>query len=44
MREKNNSYNDILDTSEEYFKNKDNSYEDESEEYFPQETLIPPHY
>ena len=39
-----NQDNDGFDTTEEYFKQKDDSYEKETEEYFPQETLKPPHY
>ena len=44
MTEKINSDNDGWDSSEEYFKEKDDSYEIETEEYFPQETSKPPHY
>ena len=44
MKEKVNPDNDIFDPSEEYFKKKDNSFENETEEYFPQETSKPPHY
>ena len=36
--------NDCFDPSEEYFKKKDDTYENETEEYFPQETSKPPHY
>ena len=43
MTEKINSDNDCWDSSEEYFEKKD-SYEIETEEYFPQETSKPPHY
>ncbi len=39
-----NPDNDSIDLCEEYFKKKDELYENESEEYFPQETLKPPHY
>jgi len=44
MNEKINPDNDSFDPSEEYFKNKDDSYSYETEEYFPQETSKPPHY
>ena len=44
MKEKNNPDNDVYDPSEEYFRKKDDSYEEESEEYFPQENSKPPHY
>ena len=44
MKEKINPNNDVLDLSEEYFKNKVDTYENESEEYFPQENSRPPHY
>ena len=44
MKEKFNPNDDIFDPSEEHFKNKDYKYENESEEFFPEETLIPPHY
>ena len=46
MKEKDNPDNDSFDPSEEYFKKKGNSYETEteSEEYFPLDTLNPPHY
>ena len=44
MKEKINPDNDVLDSSEEYFKKKDDSYEIDTEEYFPQEHSIPPHY
>ena len=42
MKEKVNPDNDSLDQSEEYFRKKDDSYE--NEEYFPLETSNPPHY
>ena len=44
MIEKIKPNKDIYDPSEEYFKNKYDIYEDESEEYFPEETCRPPHY
>mgnify|MGYP001204242090 CR=1 FL=1 len=45
MKEKFNADNDGLDPSEEYFRKKDyEPYEKETEEYFPKETLKPPHY
>ena len=44
MKNKTNPDNDGYDPSEEYFRNKDDLYEKESEEYFPQETSLPPHY
>ena len=46
MKEKINPDNDILDQSEEYFKNKDYLYETEIEtdEFFPLDTSKPPHY
>ena len=42
MKEKINPDNDGFDPSEEYFKKKSETYE--NEEYFPQETSKPPHY
>ena len=39
-----NPDNDIFDPSEEYFIKKDDSNENESEEYFPNQTSKPPHY
>ena len=42
MKEKNNPDNDGFDPSEEYFKDKSDTYE--NEEYFPQEASKPPHY
>ena len=42
MKEKINPNDDIFDPSEEYFKKKENTYE--NEEYFPEETSKPPHY
>ena len=42
MKDKINPDNDGFDSSEEYFKRRDETYE--TEEYFPQETSKPPHY
>tara|TARA_B100000700_G_C14841775_1_gene759581 strand:- start:724 stop:858 length:135 start_codon:yes stop_codon:yes gene_type:complete len=44
MKETMNPDNDCIEPSEEYFRKKDDSYENEVEEYFPQETSKPPHY
>ena len=44
MKEKIDPNNDCIDQSEEYFRNKDDSLESETEEYFPQENSKPPHY
>ena len=44
MKENINPDNDCFDLSEEYFRKKIDSYENETEEYFPQETSKPPHY
>ena len=44
MKGKINPDDDSFDQSNEYFKKKDETYENESEEYFPQETSKPPHY
>ncbi len=44
IKEKINPDNDVVDPSEEYFKKKVDTYENETEEYFPQETSKPPHY
>ena len=44
MKQKINPKNDINDPSEEYFNNKVQTCESESEEYFPQDTSTPPHY
>ena len=44
MKEKNNPDNDGFDPSEEYFRNKDKTYGNETVEYFPPETSKPPHY
>ncbi len=44
MKEIIKSSNDGFDSTEEYFRKKDKSYENETEEYFPEETSTPPHY
>jgi len=44
MIKKNNPDDDRLDPSEEYFKKKDEISDNETEEYFPEETSRPPHY
>ena len=44
MKEKINPDNDCFEPFEEYLRKKDESYENETEEYFPQETSKPPHY
>ena len=44
MKDKSNPEADGYDPSEEYFRKKDESYQKESEEYFPKETSKPPHY
>ena len=44
IKDKINPDNDTFDPAEEYFKKKGESFENETEEYFPQETLKPPHY
>ena len=44
MKDKFNPDNDGFDPSEEYFKKKGETSENETEEYFPQETSNPPHY
>tara|TARA_B100000700_G_scaffold321652_1_gene421373 strand:- start:1228 stop:1362 length:135 start_codon:yes stop_codon:yes gene_type:complete len=44
MKDKINPDNDGCDPSEEYFKKKSATYEDETDEYFPQEATAPPHY
>ena len=44
MKDTFNPDNDGFDPSEEYFKKKGDKYENETEEYFPQETSKPPHY
>jgi len=44
MKEKFNPDNDSFDPSEEYFKKKGAKSENETEEYYPQETSKPPHY
>ena len=44
MKGKINPDNDGYDPSEEYFQKKSDTYENETEEYFPEETSKPPHY
>ena len=44
MKDKINPDNDSFDPSEEYFDKKGDTYKNETEEYFPQETSNPPHY
>ena len=44
IKDKINPDNDGVDPSEEYFKKKVDTYENDIEEYFPQETSKPPHY
>ena len=44
MKTKINFDDDGFDPTEEYFKRKYVTHENENEEYFPQETLTPPHY
>ncbi len=44
MKSKFNPDNDSFDPSEEYFIKIDESYEKESEEYFPLDSSKPPHY
>ena len=44
IKDKINQDNDGVDPSEEYFKKKVDTYENDTEEYFPQETSKPPHY
>ena len=44
MKEKINPDNDGFDQSEEYFREKEDSYENKTEEYFPLEASKPPHY
>tara|TARA_Y100001968_G_scaffold250141_1_gene235139 strand:+ start:95 stop:229 length:135 start_codon:yes stop_codon:yes gene_type:complete len=44
MKEKINPDNDSFDQTDEYFRKKDDSYENPTEEYFPEETSKPPHY
>ena len=44
MRKKINHDDDIFDPTEEYIRSRDDSYENETEEYFPQEHSKPPHY
>ena len=44
MKDKINLDNEGFDPSKEYFKKEDETYENETEEFFPQETSKPPHY
>ena len=44
MNEKINPDNESFDSTEEYFRRKYNLNENETDEYFPQETAKPPHY
>ena len=44
MQHETNPDNDGTDSSEEYFKAKKDSEDQESEEYYPQEQSLPPHY
>ena len=44
MKDKLNPDNDGFDPSEEYFDKKGDTYENETEEYFPLDTSNPPHY
>ena len=44
MKKNLNPDDDVLDPSEIYFKNKENNNEPDTEEYFPEDTLSPPHY
>ena len=44
IKDKINPDNDVFDPSEEYFKKKGDTYENETDEYFPKETSKPPHY
>ena len=44
MQEKINPDNDATDPSEEYFKRKNDSEDEENDKYYPQEESIPPHY
>ena len=44
MNEKINQDDDSYDPSEEAFKKKGKTYENDTEEYFPLETSKPPHY
>ncbi len=44
MNKKINPDNDGFDPSEEYFREKSDSYENEPVEYFPENTSKPPHY
>jgi len=44
MKDEINPDNDGFDPSEEHYKKKGDINENETEEYFPQETSKPPHY
>ena len=44
MIEKINPDNDSFDPTEEYFRKKYDLNENETDEYYPQETAKPPHY
>ena len=44
MKEMNKQNYEGIDPSEEYFRKKNNSCENETEDYFPQEESKPPHY
>ena len=44
MKEKINPDNDGFDPTEEYFRKKYDLKENETDEYFPQQTEKPPHY
>ena len=44
MKKEINPDNDSYDSSEEYFKEKYEKFEHETDEYFPKETSKPPHY
>ncbi len=44
MNKKINPDDDTYNPSEEEFKKKSDTYESETEEYFPLETSTPPHY
>tara|TARA_B100000700_G_scaffold110512_1_gene124500 strand:- start:406 stop:540 length:135 start_codon:yes stop_codon:yes gene_type:complete len=44
MKENLNPDDDCFDPYEEYSRKKGDSYANETEEYFPQETSKPPHY
>ena len=44
MRKRINPDNDIFDPLEEYFKKENDSMENDSEVFFPEEESKPPHY